>query len=277
MGIVELTPRVSADAAVRTAFLVVDTESIPDGRLLSLVKYPGQELSDEAAIEKARVDQREVSWTGSDFLPLSFQIPVAVCVVRVAADYSIQAIKCLDAPQFRPREIVSQFWSGVQHYHNARLVTFNGRAFDMPLLELAAFRYGVCLTPAYVDQTRNRFRGTAIDLLDWLTNHGAARLAGGLNLLAKLLGKPGKMEVSGEQVYAMHREGRHQEINDYCMFDTLDTYFVFLRTCVMRGEISLEQEAELSSKAKNFLASKSDDLPALGQYLANWSDWQPWP
>ena len=43
--------------------------------------------------------------------------------------------------------------------------------------------------------SRNRFNGS-IDLLDWLTNYGGYRLAGGLNLLAKLIGKD-KAWVSG--------------------------------------------------------------------------------
>jgi predicted PolB exonuclease-like 3'-5' exonuclease len=107
--------------------------------------------------------------------------------------------------------------------------------------------------------------------LDWLTNFGACRLMGGLNLLAKMLGKPGKMEIAGDQVYGMHREGRLQEINDYCMFDTLDTYFVFLRTRVMTGDLGPEQEDETIQKAREFLRSKTGELPALSRYLENWS------
>ena len=30
-------------------------------------------------------------------------------------------------------------------------------------------------------------------------------------------------------------------------------------------------------KAKDWLQAKTSDLPALGEYLANWGDWQPWP
>ena len=41
------------------------------------------------------------------------------------------------------------------------------------------------------------------------------------------------MEVDGDQVYALHSHGELREINEYCMFDTLDTYFIFLRTRVM--------------------------------------------
>ena len=153
---------------------------------------------------------------------------MAVCIIRVGSDFGIQAITNLDAPQFRPREIVNKFWQGIARYGKAKLVTFNGRGWDLPLMELAAFRYG-CYGRDYFQNSRNRYNGH-IDLLEWLNNYGGVRHAGGLNLLSKMLGKPGKMEVSGDQVYAFHQAGKAREINDYCLFDTLDTYFVFLRT-----------------------------------------------
>ena len=67
MSSVQLEPRSGSDNATRTAFLVVDCESIPDGKLLNMVKYGGHGLSDEQAIEKARGEARENSNTGSDF------------------------------------------------------------------------------------------------------------------------------------------------------------------------------------------------------------------
>ena len=257
----------SSDVGTRTAFLIVDTESIPDGQLVSAVKYPSENLSPEAAIEKAQAEARVTNWSKSEFLPVTFQIPVAVCVVRVASDLTLQAITCLDAPHFRPREIVKKFWIGVSCY-TAKLVTFNGRAFDMPLLELAAFRYGLAARD-YYQKSRNRFNGP-IDLCDWMTNFGACRMAGGLDLLAKMLGKPGKIDMKGEQVYPYYLEGRFQEINDYCLCDTLDTYFVFLRTRILTGDISPEQEVELIAKAKEFLESKVAEFPILRRYLDNW-------
>ncbi|HKI30737.1 MAG TPA: 3'-5' exonuclease [Gemmataceae bacterium] len=258
-----------------TAFLILDTESVPDGRLVARVKYPGEDLTPEEAIAKAQAEARERSLTGSDFLPVTFQYPVAVCVVRVGADFRLQAVTCLDAPLFRPREIVKKFWLGVGLYR-AKMVSFNGRGFDLPLLELAAFRYGYSLRD-HVAASRNRYNGNHLDLMDWLSNFGAYRLAGGLDLLSKLLGKPGKMEVSGDQVYEMHRAGRHQDINDYCLCDTLDTYFVFLRTRVLSGDLTLEQESQLVREAHEWLTAKASELPQLRPYLANWGDWEPWP
>jgi 3'-5' exonuclease len=272
----ELLKRSSADTTTRTAFLVVDSESIPDGRLLNLCKYGSLGLAPEEAIERARDEARQNSATGSDFIPFTFQIPVAVCVVRVGEDFALQAVASLDSPLFRPKEIVKKFWLGLSFYTKCKLVTFNGRGFDLPLLELAAFRYGFTGRD-YFARGRNRFNGD-LDLMDWMTNFGASRgFPGGLDLLAKLLGKPGKMEVSGDQVYEMHKAAKYQEISDYCMFDTLDTYFVFLRTRVLTGDITAEREAELIAKAKTTLAVQTRDLPALQQYLDRCTDCDPWP
>jgi predicted PolB exonuclease-like 3'-5' exonuclease len=270
----ELVVKAPIESSTRTAFLILDTESVPDGRLLARIKYRDASVSPEEAVQRAQAEARDRSLTGSDFLPVSFHYPVAVCVLRVGNDFGLQAITSLDAPQFRPREITRKFWLGLSAY-KAKLVTFNGRGFDLPLLELAAFRYGCC-AGEYFYNSRNRYNGH-LDLLDWLTNYGGCRLAGGLDLLSKLLGKPGKMEMAGDQVYALHQAGKSQEINDYCMCDTLDTYFVFLRTRVLTGDLTLEQEHDLVVRAKAWLMARAEELPGLKPYLANWGDWEPWP
>ena len=269
------------DVAEAPAFLIIDTESIPDGKLLAKIKYPDDNLSPEQAIARAQEEARAASPSGSDFLPVTFQVPVAACVIRAGADFSLQAVTCLDAPQFRPRKIVEQFWSGCvsyrsKHRDRIKLITFNGRGFDVPLLELAAFRYGVTGRDHFMN-SRKRFDCWHFDLMDWLTNFGAFRMIGGLNLLSKLLGKPGKMSIQGDQVYQMYQAGKVQEINDYCMFDTLDTYFVFLRTRVLIGELTLQAEHDTVQRAKTWLDNKTAEFPALKQYLANWGDWDPWP
>src|SRR5205807_4963087 len=256
-------------------YLIFDTESIPDGRLVRLVKYPKENLTDAEAVAKAQVEARERN--GSDFLPVSFQIPVAICVIRLDADLRLQSITSLGAPNFQPGELVKKFWQGLTRYAQAEIESFNGRCFDFPLLELAAFRYGLS-AQSYFQRARHRYQGNHTDLLDWFTNYGALRLPGGLNLLSKILGKPGKMDVTGDQVYAMHQEGKRQEISDYCMFDTLDTYFVFLRSRVMAGQLPLERAQVLvRQEAKAWIASKVAELPALQHYLDNWGDWEPWP
>jgi predicted PolB exonuclease-like 3'-5' exonuclease len=281
MATYDVFNKAGSEASSHPAFLVIDTESVPDGRLLARAKYPEEQLHPDDAVARAQVEARELSPTKSDFLPVSYHYPVAVCVLRVGSDFGLQAVTCLDAPQFRPRKIVEAFWSGLATYkekykERIKLVTFNGRGFDLPLLEMAAFRYGCCGRD-YFQSSRNRFGGGHLDLMDWLTNFGAARMNGGMNLLSKLLGKPGKMEVDGSAVYQMHMAGLAQEINDYCLCDTLDTYFIFLRTRVLTGDLSLEREHMLVMRAKEWITAKAAELPALRKYLDCWGDWDPWP
>jgi len=268
MPSVLLTPQSSRPvhpvAPARTAYLILDTESIPDGELLASVKFPGQ--SAQEAIELARTEA--LAANGSDFLPVAFQIPIAACVLRVGNDFHLQSLAILDAPDFRPSGIAAKFWQGVRLYGEAKLVTFNGRRFDLPLLELAAFRHGIA-AKEYMASRRHRYGGS-LDLFDWLSNFGAVRLHGGLNLLAKMLGKPGKMDFDGSMVLALHREGRIAEINQYCLCDTLDTYFVFLRTRVMTGELSREGETAAIRAARALLERRRADFPMLGQYLEAW-------
>lgn len=258
-----------ADTGTRTAYLIVGTKSVPDGRLLSAARYAGAGLSPDEAVDRASAEAGEPNRDGPDPVPVGFRVPVAVCVLRAGPDLALQGFSCLDAPQFRPREIVRTFWLGVAT-HRAKLVTFNGRASDMPLLELAAFRYGLSARE-YYQNSRNRFNGP-IDLTDWLSNFGACKMPGGLNLLARLLGKPGETDTSAARVWDLHRAGDPRAINDSCLCDALNTYFVFLRTRILTGDINLEQEAELVSKAKTLLAAKTSEFPVLRTYLDNWTD-----
>jgi predicted PolB exonuclease-like 3'-5' exonuclease len=263
-------------------YLVFDCESVADGELVSKLRYPGEGLSAEQAIARYRAELMEKYET--DFIPYTFQIPISVAIAKVAKDFRLLDVVVLDDPEFRPHIITEIFWRGWNAYKRPTLVSFNGRTFDIPLLELAAFRYGIEV-PAWFnsalktyDQPRNRYNTEAhLDVHDLLTNFGATRFNGGLNLAASLIGKPGKMNVQGYMVQDMYHEGRLAEINNYCRCDVLDTYFVFLRSRVMVGELTLDQESALVEQAHAWLTEQSEHLPAYAEYLNMWGNWvNPW-
>jgi len=261
-------------------YLVFDIESIPDARLIRTAKYPGDTRDDHELITDYKNEILAKTDGVSDFIPVTFQMPVSLCIAKVGDDFSLLDIVSLDDPQFRAAEMARLFWIGVEElYSHASMVTFNGRGFDVPLMELMAFRYGIKAKRHFKDKFAGRFRfGTKhIDLQDWMSNFNAIRMAGGLNLLAKVLGKPGKMSTKGAEVYEMHREVKLKEINEYCVHDVLDTYFVFLRSRVLLGEITLEKEQERVHMAKLFMENSLERIPAFKEYLENWGDWDPWP
>ncbi len=256
-------------------YLIFDIETVGDGNLIQRIRYPDEQLTPRQAI--ARYRSQLLEETGKDVLPLTFVLPVSVAVAKVRADLSLIDISVLDHPHYRPQEIVRGFWQGWNHYRRPTFVTFNGRGYDLPVMEVAAFRFGISI-PAWFnidsrsfEQSRNRYNQTAhLDLQDVLTNFSAFRMNGGLNLLANLLHKPGKAGVDGSQVQDMFHNGQVEEINDYCRCDVLDTYFVFLRTQVLLGRITLEDENTLTADARNMLESRAEQHPAYAHYLQVW-------
>lgn len=256
-------------------YLIFDIETVGDGDLIQKVRYPYENLTPREAVTKYRRQLMEE--TGKDVLPGTFVLPVSVAIAKVAADYRLTELTVLDAPAFRPQEIVRRFWQGWQHYDRPTLVTFNGRGYDVPIMELAAYRFGLSV-PAWFnvdsksfEQSRNRYNHDAhLDLQDLLTNFGAFRMSGGLNLLASLINKPGKSGIDGSQVQDMYWNGQVEQINDYCRCDVLDTYFVFLRSRVLIGRLTLQEEATLTQMTREMLEEQAENHAAYKHYLAAW-------
>lgn len=268
------------DSRQNVRYLIFDCEAIADGELVARIKYPDEKLGPQQAIRRFRDETLEERGDGKDILPVTYMLPISVAVAKVDAKYRLLDLTTLDAPKYRPHAIAKGFWQGWTHYQRPTLVSFNGRGYDLPLLELAAFRYGLNVPMWFnvddksYEQSRNRYNVAAhLDLYDLLTNFGAFRLSGGLNLVANLIGKPGKTGIDGSQVQDMHDAGKDHEINDYCRCDVLDTYFVFLRTRVLLGKLKLDEEQKLVAEAKSFLESRAGSTPAYAQYLEHWGEW----
>jgi predicted PolB exonuclease-like 3'-5' exonuclease len=88
--------------------------------------------------------------------------------------------------------------------------------------------------------------------------------------MANLIDKPGKSGVDGSQVQQMYYDGQLDEINDYCRCDVLGTYFVFLRSRVLLGRLTLDEEQELVQLTRMMLEEQADDHPAYRHYLQHW-------
>jgi predicted PolB exonuclease-like 3'-5' exonuclease len=223
-------------------YLVFDIETRVDKDLVKEVYDPENSLTLEQAYDTARDQIMEKSGQQSDFFPIPYHIPIAISTLQADEKYRIRALGCFGADKYPEAEMVSRFW---QAFDNAQtLITFNGRGFDLPVLETRALKHGLAL-PRYfaTGQSKNTYRGSRysdayhIDLCDFLSNFGAAYRRNSLNVLAKIIGLPGKYTIAGEDVEYLYRQGRQKEINQYCMTDVLQTYLLFLRVELLRGKL----------------------------------------
>ena len=222
-------------------YLVFDIETRVDKDLVKQIYDPENCLTLDQAYDTARDRILERSGQQSDFFPIPFHIPIAISTLQADEKYRIRSLGCFGAERFSEAELVSKFW---QTFESTRtFVSFNGRTFDLPVLESMAFKHGISL-PRYfaAGEGRSTFRGSRysdayhFDLCDFLSNFGAYP-RNSLNLWAKLSGLPGKYTIAGEDVEYLFRQGRQKEVNQYCVTDVLQTYLLFLRVELLRGKL----------------------------------------
>lgn len=220
-------------------YTVVDIETRIEKSLVRAVYFPHAELSDADAYEQARQQLRTEQ--GNDFFPLSFHVPISIAVGQVNDERVLAAVETLHEDEYSEEGLIRTFWQRLERFPGS-LVTFNGRNFDLPVLELQALKYG-CQAPRYFSgKARNRYVEEGhYDLYDFLTNYGVHRLRGGFNVLAKMIGLPGKIEIDGSMVQQLWEDGRLADIHRYCRQDVIQTYFLFLRVELMRGRLTQGQ------------------------------------
>lgn len=240
-------------------YTIVDIETRIEKSLVRIVYFPHEDLSDEEAYAKAQQQLRQEQ--GNDFFPLSFHVPISIAIGQVNEERILTAIETVDEEEYNEERIVRSFWSRLERFPGA-LITFNGRNFDLPVLELQALKYG-CSAPKYfAGKHRNRYAEEGhYDLYEFLTNYGVHRLRGGFNVVAKIIGLPGKTEIDGSMVQQLWQENRLNDIHRYCRHDVIQTYFLFLRIELLRGRVTPGQYERARQQSIGFweeLEKKTD-------------------
>ncbi|MBX5462384.1 MAG: 3'-5' exonuclease [Steroidobacteraceae bacterium] len=253
--------------------LVFDIETVPDvalGRLL----YNLGGLADADVVKAMLTLQRQRN--GSEFLPHEQHRIVAIsCVFRGRDSLRVWSLGEPDAPE---SELVERFFDGIERFSPC-LVSWNGTAFDLPVLHYRALKYGVQARRYWetgdedssfrYNNYLGRFHWRHIDLMDVLSGY-QARARASLTDMAGLLGLPGKLGFSGEKVAQAFQDGQIIEIRRYCETDVLNTYLIYLRFELMRGNLSRERHAEEVERVKAMLRASTE--PHLGEFLRVWEE-----
>jgi 3'-5' exonuclease len=230
--------------------LVFDIETIPDVAGLRRLHELGPELADDEVAELAFQQRRAQS--GSEFMPLHLQRVVVIsCVLRAGDHFKVWS---LAEPAQGEGEIIQRFFDGIEKF-SPTLVSWNGGGFDLPVLHYRGLIHGVS-APRYWDfgdgdyaDSRefkwnnyiSRYHQRHTDLMDLLALY-QPRANAPLDQLVRLMGFPGKLGMDGGQVWPAWQAGRIDEIRDYCETDVVNTYLVYNRFRLLRGEITRDEE-----------------------------------
>ena len=227
--------------------VTLDLETVPDETLVSAVDgEPGRPYPEQ--LKRVVAERRARTGGRTDFLPLPYHRPVAACLLEASADAGV--VRLADAMVWTDARMpeatfLEATW---QRLEGAGLITFHGKGFDLPVLELRSLKHGIP-TPAWFASSR-REAGGHYDLRELLA--GQATPAP-LDLYAKLVGLPGKGEVAGDDVQALYSAGDLDRIAAYCMTDVVQTYLLFLRQQLVEGALTPDGYVESVEQAREVL------------------------
>jgi predicted PolB exonuclease-like 3'-5' exonuclease len=209
--------------------LVFDLETVPDAAAFAqaerLTHHPEREVRRQMGEKVAR--------------PLFHRI---VCIGSLLAERGADgawrpvALESPHQPQRDERALVQGFVDRLLP-EPPLLVTFNGHAFDLPVLRYRAMMLSVSAPGLAARAYFDRGGSDTVDLCDLLSaQERHARVS--LDELSRVLGLPGKPAgVDGTAVESLFAAGKHEEIAAYCESDVLNTYRCWLRHELFRGRL----------------------------------------
>ncbi len=254
--------------------LVFDIETIPDITGLRALYELDDAVSDRDVAEMAFQMRRQK--IGSDFLQHHLHRVAAIsCVLREADNFKVWT---LGEPDEEEGSIIQRFFDGIEKY-TPQLVSWNGGGFDLPVLHYRALIHGV-QCPRYWDMGEDdrdfkwnnyisRYHTRHLDLMDLLAMY-TGRANAPLDELAKLIGFPGKLGMDGSKVWEAYQQGKIGEIRDYCETDVVNTWLVFARFQLMRGQFTRAQYERECGLVRSVLA-KSEGAH-WKEFLAQWPE-----
>jgi hypothetical protein len=191
-------------------------EEIPERALDYLLKALERDSPPPEELERRRLELFERF--GLD--PTTGRIVcVGVCGVETAFERAFT-----DRPE---KELLLSFWRWLGKARPELVVTFNGKRFDVPFLNLRSAIHG--LEPAVVIPAEPGSRSPHFDVREVLEGDDRRR-RGSLDYFCSVFGLPSPKErMDGSLVEQAYGEGRVEDIARYCLSDCRATAALYSR------------------------------------------------
>lgn len=259
---------------------VFDIETIPDDD--AAVPLVG-DVSPNIEAKRAALTNYHLEITDgkNPFLRQPFHKVVAISflVAKISKNYHnqeeylLKEIRSGGTVKSSEKDLIKGFFQTINKL-KPRIISFNGRTFDIPVLKYRAMKYGISgelfhtLGTRYESYNNRYATGWHCDLIDTLSDFGAsARVK--LNEVCAIFGYPGKIGVDGSKVTTMYDNNELAGIRDYCETDVLNTYLVYLRYVLHIEKIS---KAEYNKNIQDviFFLENNKDKPHFQEFLQMW-------
>ncbi len=262
------------------SLFVFDIETIPDTATAKhLLDLTGENV---AEARQALVDYHlKITDGRNSFLRQPFHQVAAISfldaeIIRDASGefYKINDIRSGGDLAASEEEIVRGFFSYLKK-KTPRLVSFNGKNFDLPVLKYRAMRYEIEAAWLYKsgDKWNNYNQKYSLDwhcdLADAFSDFGASSRIK-MNEVCACLNLPGKTGVDGSMVQEYFDQGRLQEIRNYCETDVINTYLLYLSYQHHTGSMTRESFLKSRKNLVEFLENQGAVRPYLLEFLEEW-------
>ncbi len=235
--------------------LIFDIETIPCTETARNLLGLDDSMPDAGVIQKLTDYHLEITSNQNSFHRQLFHR--VLCISFIVCDierlersefYSFNTIKTGGRKLESEKEILEKFCDYISK-HRPRLISFNGRTFDLPVIQYRSMKHQIPCPWVYSKDYSYKYSLAGhCDLLEAFSNFGSsARVK--MSEVASLFGIPCKQNASGAEVYPMYLDGKIEEICDYCESDVVCTYMLYLQYAYHAGIINKSSFEKAYEKA----------------------------
>ncbi len=261
---------------------VFDIETVPDTD--AAFNLTG-ETSPDIAVRRQAIEDYHLGVTdGKNSFPRQpFHKVVAISFLEAEIErdsgqegYVMKDLRSGGEAGFDEKQLLQGFFTYVERIR-PRLVSYNGRSFDLPVLKYRAMVHGI--SAPWLHKSGDKWNSYSYryaadwhcDLLEVLSDFGAsARVK--LNEVCAAFGIAGKFGVDGSKVAAMMDAGQIDEIRHYCETDVLNTYLVYLRYQLHTGTLSKPGYNAAVTDVISFIDAEKENRPYLNDFMEAWGE-----
>jgi predicted PolB exonuclease-like 3'-5' exonuclease len=153
-----------------------------------------------------------------------------------------------------------------------RLVSFNGKTFDIPVLKYRALKHKISIPKYYnagdkwSSYSSKYGHDWHCDLIDALSDYGSSSRVK-LNEVCAMFGIPGKFDMDGSEVEQYYKNGDLEKIRNYCELDVASTFLVYLNWALHTGATNRHCYEQTYNQFVEIMQEKSQSQAVFGEFI----------